>query len=134
MMKKIDHLGIAVKDLEAARQVYEQALGLKLESVAEVPTEGVKVAFFAIGETHIELLESISPEGPIAKAIEKRGEGIHHIAFEVEDIHAAMAGARASGLQLLSEQPKPGAHGTQVVFVHPKSTSGVLVELVQKPR
>lgn len=134
MMKKIDHLGVAVKDLAAASRVYEAALGLKLESVEEVATEGVKVAFFAIGETHIELLESIQPDGPIAKAIEKRGEGVHHIAFEVDDIHQAMANAKAQGLQLLSEHPKPGAHGTQVVFVHPKSTGGVLVEFVQKPR
>jgi methylmalonyl-CoA/ethylmalonyl-CoA epimerase len=134
MMKKIDHLGIAVKDLAAAQQVYKTALGLTLESVEEVPTEQVRVAFFAIGETHIELLESTTPDGPIAKAIEKRGEGIHHIAFEVEDIRAAMANARAGGLQLLSEEPRPGAHGTQVVFVHPKSTGGVLVEFVQKPR
>lgn len=134
MIKKIDHLGIAVKDLDSTIAIYRDALGLHLEEVEEVPTEQVRVAMFAAGESHIELLESTSPTGPIAMAIGKRGEGIHHIAFEVADIAAAMAQARAAGLQLLSESPRPGAGGTLVVFAHPRSTRGVLIELVQKPR
>lgn len=133
MVKKVDHLGIAVKDLAGVIPIYRDALGLELEKMEEVPTEKVRTAFFVAGETHIELLESTDPEGPIAKAIEKRGEGIHHIAFEVADIRAAMAQARANGLQLLSEEPRPGAGGTLVVFAHPKTTRGVLIELVQKP-
>lgn len=134
MINKIDHLGIAVKDLAATMAIYRDALGLHLDGVEEVPTEQVRVAMFAAGESHVELLESTSPDGPIARAIERRGEGIHHIAFEVADIHAAMAQAKANGLQLLSEAPRPGAGNTLVVFAHPKSTGGVLIELVQKPR
>lgn len=134
MIKKIDHLGIAVSNLESTMAIYRDALGLHLDEVEEVPTEQVRVAMFAVGESHIELLESTSPDGPIARAIARRGEGIHHIALEVEDIRAAMEQARANGLQLLSEEPRPGAGNTLVVFAHPKTTGGVLIELVQKPR
>lgn len=133
MIKKIDHLGIAVRDLASTIPIYRDALGLPLEKEEAVPSERVRTAFFAAGEVHLELLESTDPEGPIARSIEKRGEGIHHIAFEVEDIRAAMAQARAAGLELLSEEPRPGAGGTLVVFAHPKSTRGVLIELVQYP-
>lgn len=130
MIEKIDHLGIAVKDLKAAMRLYA-GLGLALDGEEEVPTEHVRSAFFRAGESHIELLESTTPDGAIARHIDKRGEGIHHIALQVEDIEQAMAAARLQGLQLLSEEPRPGAHGTRQVFIHPKSTGGVLIELVQ---
>lgn len=130
MIEKIDHLGIAVKDLKAAMAVYA-GLGLPLDGEEEVPTEKVRTAFFVAGDSHIELLESMAPDGPIARHIEKRGEGIHHVALRVDDIERAMAEARTQGLVLLSESPRPGAHGTRQVFIHPKSTGGVLIELVQ---
>lgn len=133
MVKQIDHLGIAVRSLEQASRVYRDALGLHLEGTEEVPTQKVRVAMFAAGESHIELLESTDPDGPIAQAIAKRGEGIHHVALRVADIRAAMAHARAQGLQLLNEEPRPGAGGTLVCFVHPKSTGGVLIEFVEHP-
>lgn len=133
MIEKIDHLGIAVRDLEAAMKVYQEALGLALDGMEAVPTEHVRTAFFKAGESHIELLESTSPDGPIARHIDKRGEGIHHIALRVQNIESAMERARAQGLQLLSETPRPGAHGTRQVFVHPKSTGGVLIEFVEAP-
>ena len=132
MMKKIDHLGIAVKDLSAGIALYRDQLGMECEGTEEVATQMVRVAFLKCGDARIELLESTSPEGPIAKHIEKRGEGMHHVAYEVADIKAAMAEAKAKGLQLLSEEPRPGAHHTLVCFLHPKTTGGVLTELVQK--
>lgn len=133
MVKKIDHLGIAVQDLASAIPIYRDALGLELEKMEEVPTEKVRTAFFVAGDAHIELLESTDPDGPIGRAIARRGEGIHHVAFEVADIRVAMARARAEGLQLLAEEPRPGAGGTLVAFIHPRDTRGVLIELVQKP-
>lgn len=133
MMNKIDHLGVAVKDLDAQISLYQEQLGMAFEGIEEVPSQMVRVAFFKVGDARIELLESTSPDGPIAKHIERRGEGIHHVAYEVADIDAAMAEARARGLQPLSEEPRPGAHQTLVCFLHPKATGGVLTELVQKP-
>lgn len=132
MMKKIDHVGIAVRDLEAQIAIYRDQLGMRWESTEEVPTQMVRVAFLAVGDARIELLQSTSDDGPIAKHIEKRGEGMHHIAYEVVEICSAMAEAKARGLQPLSEEPRPGAHHTLVCFLHPKSTGGVLMELVQK--
>lgn len=132
MMKKIDHLGVAVKDLQAQIALYRDQLGMDFEGIEEVPSQQVRVAFFQVGESRIELLQSTSPDGPIAKHIEKRGEGLHHVAYGVADIRAAMAEAKGNGLQLLSEEPRPGAHQTLVCFLHPKSTGGVLTELVQK--
>lgn len=134
MIEKVDHLGIAVRDLEAAIRVWRDALGLHLERIEEVPTEKVRTAFFAAGETHIELLQSTDPAGPVARSIDRRGEGIHHVAFAVDDIEEAMARGRAAGLEFLSDEPRPGAGGTRVVFAHPRSACGVLVELVEKPR
>lgn len=133
MMKKIDHIGVAVSDLDGQIALYRDQLGMVFEGTEEVPAQHVKVAFFAAGDARIELLQSTSPDGPIAKHIEKRGEGMHHIAYEVEDIRAAIAEAKARGLQPLSEEPRPGAHHTLVCFLHPKATGGVLTELVQKP-
>lgn len=133
MMKKIDHIGIAVADLDVQIAIYRDQFGMEFEGLEDVPTQMVRVAFFRVGESRIELLQSTSPEGPIARHIEKRGEGMHHVAYEVPDIRAAMAEARARGLQPLSEEPRPGAHHTLVCFLHPKTTGGVLTELVQKP-
>ncbi len=133
MPPKLDHVGIAVKDLKEAIQLYE-AVGLKVDHVEEVPSEKVRTAFIRVGEfAKIELLESTAPDGPIAKAIEKRGEGVHHVALRVDDIEAAMEAAKRAGLVLVNDAPRPGAHGTRVNFVHPKSTRGVLLELCQHP-
>lgn len=134
MMKKIDHLGIAVNDLDAQIALYRDQLGMTFEGTEEVPTQMVKVAFFKVGDARVELLMPTSPESPIAKHLEKRGEGMHHVAYEVADIRAAMAEAAARGLKPLSEEPRPGAHHTLVCFLHPKATGGVLVELVQTNR
>ncbi len=130
-MIRIEHIGIAVKDLEKAEQVYAKLLGSPSYKREVVEREGVITSFFRTGPNKIELLESTRPDGPIAKAIEKRGEGIHHIAFEVADIRAEMARLKAEGFQLLSDEPKPGADNKLVCFVHPKSANGVLVELTQ---
>ena len=130
---KIDHIGIAVRSLEAALCSYE-AIGLRASFTESVPTEGVRVAFLPIGESHFELLEPLAADGVIAKFLEKRGEGMHHVALAVEDITDAMARARAAGLAVIDEVPRAGARGRHVVFVHPKSTHGVLLEFVQNPR
>lgn len=131
-MIRIEHIGIAVKDLQAAEDLYTRLLGTPSYKRETVAREGVVTSFFQVGPNKIELLESTGPDGPIAKAIEKRGEGIHHIAFEVADIRAEMARLKADGFQLLSEEPKPGADNKLVCFVHPKSANGVLVELTQE--
>lgn len=129
---RIEHIGIAVKDLSAAEELYTRLLGAAPYKREEVASEGVVTSFFRTGPNKIELLESTRPDGPIAKAIEKRGEGIHHIAFEVADIRAEMARLKAEGFTLLNEEPKPGADNKLVCFVHPKSVGGVLVELCQE--
>ena len=131
-MKKIEHLGIAVKDLGAANRTYEALLGTSSYKEEAVESEGVVTSFFKVGDSKIELLASTDPEGPIAKFIEKRGEGIHHIAFEVEDIKAEMKRLAAEGFTILNEEPKPGADNKLICFVHPKSTNGVLIELCQE--
>lgn len=133
-MIRIEHLGIAVRDLEKAEETYSRLLGVAPYKREAVEREGVVTSFFQVGPNKIELLESTTPEGPIAKAIEKRGEGIHHVAFEVEDIRAEMARLKAEGFQLLSDEPKTGADNKLVCFVHPKSANGVLVELTQEIR
>lgn len=131
MIIRLEHIGIAVKDLAASNQLFEQLLGAPNYKIEEVESEHVKTSFFKAGESKIELLEATAPESAIAKYVEKRGEGIHHIAFEVEDIHAEMERMRAQGYQLLNEQPKRGADNKLVCFVHPKTANGVLVELCQ---
>lgn len=133
-MIRIEHLGIAVKDLAAAEETYTALLGAPPYKREEVEREGVITSFFRVGDNKIELLESTRPDGPIAKAIEKRGEGIHHVAFEVADIRAEMTRLKAEGFQLLSDEPKSGADNKLVCFVHPKSANGVLVELTQEIR
>ena len=130
-MRRIDHIGIAVEDLEAALQPYVEGLGLRVEHTEEVPTERVRVAMLPVGETNIELLQPTGPESPIAKFIERRGQGIHHIALAVEDVSASIESLKRAGVRLIDEQPRPGAGGTRVAFVHPKGLGGVLVELVE---
>jgi methylmalonyl-CoA epimerase len=130
---KIDHIGIAVKNIEEAARVYTEGLGIALARIEAVPQQGVKVGFLPVGDTELELLEPLSAECSVAQCIEKRGEGVHHICIEVDDIAAAMARLRAQGARLLSEQPTQGAGGAWIAFVHPRSASGVLIELLQKP-
>lgn len=133
MIKKIDHIGIAVKSLEDVVPYYEKALGLKCEHIEVVETQKVKVAFFDVNGVHIELLEPTSPESPIAKFIESKGEGIHHIAFGTDEIAGQLNLAKEAGVRCLNETPIPGAHGKQVAFLHPKSSFGVLTEFCQDP-
>ncbi len=131
-MKKIEHLGIAVKNLETANEVFKKLLGVAPYKEESVESEGVKTSFFKTGPNKIELLEATTAESAIAKFIEKKGEGIHHIAFDVEDIYAEIERLKAEGFILLNETPKRGADNKWVVFVHPKSANGVLVELCQE--
>ncbi len=128
MLKKIDHLGIAVKSLEEMIPFYEKVMGMKCVGTEEVESQKVKTAFFEIGDTHIELLEPTSEDSAVAKFMAKNGEGIHHIAYYSEDIEADLAKAKAEGCRLIHETPIPGAHGKKVAFLHPKSTHGVLTE------
>jgi methylmalonyl-CoA/ethylmalonyl-CoA epimerase len=131
-MNKIEHIGIAVKDLKIAGGIYEKLLNTAVYKVEEIASENVKTAFLQSGPNKIELLEATSANSAIAKFIEKKGEGIHHIAFDVDDIHAEMARLKSEGFILLNDEPKLGADNKLVCFVHPKSTGGVLVELCQE--
>lgn len=132
LMKKIEHIGIAVKNLEQANALFEKLLGRAPFKTEKVEREGVTTSFFQTGESKIELLEATNAESPVSKFIEKRGEGIHHIAFEVKDIRAEMKRLAAEGFVLLNEEPQRGADNKWVCFVHPKSSNGVLVELCQE--
>jgi methylmalonyl-CoA/ethylmalonyl-CoA epimerase len=131
-MIRIEHIGIAVKDLAAAEEIYATLTGMPSYKRETVESEGVITSFFHVGRNKIELLESTRLDGPIAKFIEKRGEGIHHMAIEVDDIREQMARLKAEGFQLLSDEPKHGADNKLVCFVHPKSANGVLIELTQE--
>ncbi|MEE9361956.1 MAG: methylmalonyl-CoA epimerase [Cellulophaga sp.] len=131
-MKKIEHIGIAVKDIEASNSLFEKLLGEPSYKIEEVLSEGVKTSFFKIGPNKIELLEATTDDSPIAKFIERRGEGVHHIAFKVDDIVAEIVRLKEEGFTVLNETPKKGADNMLVVFLHPKSTNGVLVELCQE--
>jgi methylmalonyl-CoA epimerase len=128
---KIDHIGIAVKSLAEAIRVYENALGLKVSGYDQVDDQGVRVAMLNIGESRIELLEPTGPESPVEKFMNKRGEGIHHIAVEVDDIEKTLEQLKAAGVRLVDSAPRQGAHNTRIAFIHPSSTHGVLLELVQ---
>jgi len=128
---KIEHLGIAVRSLEEGNALYTKLLGVGPYKEEAVVSEGVRTSFFQAGPNKIELLEAIHPDSPIAKFIEKRGEGLHHVAYAVDDIRGEMARLKAEGLVLLNEEPKAGADGKWVCFLHPKSTGGTLVELCQ---
>jgi methylmalonyl-CoA/ethylmalonyl-CoA epimerase len=127
----IEHIGIAVNSIADAIPFYEKVLGLKCYNIEEVADQKVKTAFFMIGQTKIELLESTDPEGPIGKFIEKRGEGIHHIAFAVENIEESLREAESAGVKLIDVAPRRGAEGMSIAFLHPKSTAGVLTEFCE---
>jgi len=129
---KISHLGIATKGIDEALKFWQDALGLENVHTEEVPEQKVRVAMLPIGDTRIELLEATSDDSPIAKFVEKRGGGIHHIAVEVENIEESLAKLKARGARLIDEQPRVGAEGCLIAFVHPSSTNGVLLELIQK--
>ena len=128
----IEHIGIAVENLDDAIRFYEQVLGLECYAIEEVPDQRVKTAFFMIGETKIELLESTHPDGPVGKFIEKKGPGVHHIAFAMPDVGEALKSAEEKGIQLIDKSPRNGAEGLRIGFLHPKSTFGVLTEFCGK--
>jgi methylmalonyl-CoA/ethylmalonyl-CoA epimerase len=129
---KIDHLGIAVRSITEARKIFQDTLGLKFEGAETVAEQKVTTAFFPVGDSEVELLESTSPDGPIAKHLEKRGEGIQHIAFRVENLEEALAELREMGIRLIDEKPRKGAGGAKIAFLHPKDTHGVLIELSER--
>ena len=129
---KIDHLGVAVKSIDKGKEFWTDILGLAFEGAETVEVQKVTTAFFPVGESEVELLESTAPDGPIARYIEKRGEGIQHIAFRVENIDEALEELKEKGVQLIDETPRTGAGGARIAFLHPKSTGGVLVELCEK--
>jgi methylmalonyl-CoA/ethylmalonyl-CoA epimerase len=131
MKAKLDHVGIAVSDLAAALAFYRDALGLEVDAPEEVASQRVRAHFIPAGEAALELLEATAPDSPIAKYLEKRGPGLHHITLRVDDIRAALAQLQARGVRLIDESPRPGAHESLVAFIHPSSTHGVLVELKQ---
>ncbi len=130
-VKSLNHVGIAVKSIEDHRAFYEGALGLEFEGTEEVPSQMVRVAFFRTADVRLELLEPTSPESTIAKFLEKRGEGLHHLAFTVDDIDARIAELQSAGLRMIDQTPRPGAHHMQIAFLHPKSSCGVLTELCE---
>ena len=132
MMNKIEHIGIAVKDLKTSNTLFEKLFGTSNYKIEEVESEGVKTSFFRVGHNKIELLEATSKNSPIAKFIDKRGEGIHHIAFDVDDIESEIKRLQEEGFVVLNETPKKGADNKLVTFLHPKSTNGVLIELCQE--
>jgi methylmalonyl-CoA/ethylmalonyl-CoA epimerase len=131
MKATLDHIGIAVADLEAALRFYRDALGLEIETPEDVASQRVRAHFIPAGEVAIELLEATAPDSPIAKYLEKRGPGLHHITLRVDDIDAALAQLKARGVRLIDDRPREGAHGSRVAFIHPSSAHGVLVELKQ---
>lgn len=133
-VKRIDHVGIAIADVAGARQLYEDVLGLKLTREEVVTEQGVRTYFYPVAGVKLELLESITPDGPIARHIEKRGTGLQHLAVEVDDVEAAIREMKAKGVRMLDETPRRGVEGTRIAFVHPKDTHGVLLELVELPR
>jgi len=129
---KIDHLGIAVNSIEEARKLFHDILGLEFEGTETVQEQKVTTAFFPVGDSEVELLESTAPDGPIAKYLERRGEGIQHIAFRVDNLEEALAELKAKGIRLIDEKPRRGAGGAKIAFLHPKSTHGVLIELSER--
>ena len=133
-MRKIEHIGIAVNNLEASNEIFAKIFGAPAYKMEEVASEGVKTSFFMNGPNKIELLEATNPDSPIAKFLDKKGEGIHHIAFDVDDIVLEIARLKAEGFVVLNEIPKKGADNKLVAFLHPKSTNGVLIELCQEIR
>ncbi len=132
-IKHIEHIGIAVRSLESAIKLYESKLGLKCYAIEEVPDQKVRTAFFMAGQTKIELLESTDPEGPIGKFLEKKGEGVHHIAFATEGLQENLDELSQKGIRLIDNNPRKGAEGLNIAFLHPRDTMGVLTELCEKP-
>ncbi|MFC1742735.1 methylmalonyl-CoA epimerase [Candidatus Riflebacteria bacterium] len=132
MIKKIDHIGIAVKSLDESIPYYEKALGLKCSQVEEVPSQKVRTVFFQVGEVHIELLEPMDEDSPIARFLTKKGPGIHHLAFGTDNVVEQLKIAKVAGCRLINENPMDGAGGKKIAFLHPKSTHGVLTELCEK--
>ncbi len=132
MIKKIDHIGIAVKDLTETLKLYEGMLGLKAVDTEVVEEQKVKTAFLPIGDSEVELLESTAPDGPIAKFIDKNGQGVQHIAFRVDNLEQRLAELKEKGVRLIDEKPRRGAGGAKIAFLHPKSTYGVLIELCER--
>lgn len=128
----IDHLGIAVQSLEQASRLYRDVLGLPSGGTEEIADQKVRVAFFQLGDIRIELLEPTASDSPIAKFLDKKGPGLHHVAYRVADLSATLAALKSAGLRLVDETPRPGAHGMQIAFAHPKSTGGVLTEFCQQ--
>ena len=131
MLKKISHLGIAVTSIEEALPFYQDVLGMKFEGTEEVAEQKVKVAFFALGESRIELLEPTAPDSPVAKFLDKNGPGLHHVAYEVANLEQRLAELKANGVRLVDEAPRGGAHATRIAFLHPKASGGVLTELCE---
>jgi len=132
--RKVSHIGIAVRSIDSTVGFYQGVLGLPLEHVEDVPSQHVRVAFLPVGDTRVELLEPTKADSPIGRFLEKRGEGVHHLAFEVDSVEAALEGARGRGLKLVDNVPRAGARGCMVAFLHPSSCHGVLVEFVEEPR
>ena len=129
--QRIDHFGIAVRSLEEASGFYRDVLGLQVEGSEEIPGQKMRVASFRIGELHIELLEPTADDSPIARFLAKNGPGLHHLAYRVEDLSATLAALKAAGVRLIDEAPRMGAHGMEIAFAHPRSTTGVLTEFCQ---
>jgi len=130
-IKALNHVGIAVRSIDAQRAFYERELGAEFECVEDVPSQKVRVGFFRIGDVRLELLEPTDPASSVQSFLDKRGEGLHHLAFTVDDLRARIAELKQSGLRMIDETPRPGAHHMQIAFIHPKSTFGVLTELCQ---
>lgn len=129
--KALNHIGIAVQAIDDQKPYYENTLGLEFEGYEDVPSQKVRVGFFRLGDVRIELLEPTEPDSPVGKFIEKRGEGLHHVAYTVDDIQARIDEIKTAGLRMIDEQPRPGAHHMQIAFLHPKSSHGVLTELCE---
>jgi methylmalonyl-CoA/ethylmalonyl-CoA epimerase len=134
MIKKINHIAIAVNNLEEAAKFYQTVMGLTLSGVEVVPAQKTKVGFFKIGESNIELVQPAEPDSPLVKFLEAKGQGIHHICLEVDDVEAAVKSFLEKGATMVDHKPRPGAHQTKVAFVHPKSSGGVLIELCEYPK
>ena len=134
MLKKINHIAIAVNNIEEAAKFYQNIMGLNLSGIEVVKAQKTRVGFFKIGESNIELVQPSEPDSPVAKFLESKGQGIHHICFEVDDVEAEVKAFLEKGATLIDQKPRPGAHDTKVVFVHPKSSNGVLIELCELPK
>jgi methylmalonyl-CoA/ethylmalonyl-CoA epimerase len=134
MITKINHIAIAVTDMQEAAKFYEDVMGITLAGVETIAAQKTKVGFFKIGESNIELVQPSEPGSPLSKFLEARGQGIHHICFEVDDVEAELKAFLEKGAAMIDQKPRQGAHGTKVAFVHPKSTGGVLIELCEVPK